>query len=338
MWKLLKESIRHYRKLIIACIIVTMLVYGVTQVMLTYYYHDIISNQDETRYNQCEISFSEPVAVSELSYVEDYCIQNIPDYDMSAYIVDEVDGFNIIAVKRGDEAKLCKDAEVLKADQAIVMSVFLPIFEEMYSGYIGIATSNVVVCGYTPLLVGAIVSVDSAKSEAVSSMVISCTKPITRSDMVKLKKAFKDINVDAHISYMTEFKWLLGNVEYYKVSVILGLGIVIFALLSIGILVSYMIQKQKKEIIVFMLCGANIRHLRQFYIGEYLFMQLLSLLLGCGAAFIMVRFMGIFEFNDVYVLPFILCIIISICCGLMEVITINRLLRKDINVQWRKLV
>lgn len=338
MWKLLKESIRHYRKLMIACIIVTMLVYGATQVMLTYYYHNIISNQDVERYNQCEISLKKPIAISELSHVEDYCIQNIPDYDMSAYVVDEVDGFNIIAVKQGDEAKLCKDAEVLKADQAIVMSVFLPIFEEMYSGYIGISTSNVVVCGCTPFFVGAIVSVEFVKSEAVSSMVISCTKPITHSDRVKIKKAFKEINVDAHISYMTEFKWMLGNVEYYKASVILGLGIVIFALLSIGILVSYMIQKQKKEIIVFMLCGANLRHLRRFYIGEYMFMQLLSLLFGCGAAFIMVRFMGIFEFNDVYALPFVFCIIISICCGLTGVIMINRLLRKDINVQWRKLV
>ncbi|MCM1171518.1 MAG: hypothetical protein NC393_05245 [Clostridium sp.] len=320
----------------IACIIVTMLVYGATQVMLTYYYHDIISNQDETRYNYCEISFTEPVVISELSHVESYCIHNIPNYDMSAYVVDEVDGFNIIAVKQGHEARLCKDVEVLKADEAIVMSVFFPIFDELYSGYKVIATSNVMVCGCRPFLVGAIITLESAESEAVSSMVISCTKPITHSDRVKIKKAFKDIDVD--ISYMTEFKWLLGNVEYYKASVILGLGIVIFALMSIGILVSYTIQKQKKEIIVFMLCGANIRHLRRFYIGEYMLMQLLSLLLGCGGAFIMERFMGIFEFNDVYVLPLILCIIISICCGLVEVMTINRLLKRDIIVQWRKLV
>lgn len=337
MRKILIESIKHYKKLMIACIIVTMLVYGATQVMLTYYYHDIISNQDEARYNQCEISFVEPITVGTLSWIEDYCTENIPDYDMSAYVVGEMAGVHVIAVKSGDEAKVCKDAKVLKADEAIVMPDFLPIFEEQYSGYGCIGTSNVMVCGCTPFFVGAVVSVKSAEQMSVGTMVIACTRPMTHSDRNKIKKAFKDRKIDCDVSYMTEFKWLLENVGFYKASVILGLGIVIFALLSIGILVSYMIQKQKKEIIVFMLCGANIKHLRQFYIGEYMIMQVISLLLGCGLAFILVRFAGIFEFHNVYVLPLIFCIMISVFCGLMGGIMINRLLKKDINTHWRKL-
>ncbi|MCM1398061.1 MAG: hypothetical protein NC225_01115 [Clostridium sp.] len=337
MRKILIESIKHYRKLMIACIIVTMLVYGATQVMLTYYYHDIISNQDEARYNQCEISIAEPITVDMLSWVEPFCTENISDYEMAAYVVDEMDGMYVIAVKSGDEAKICKDAKALEAGEAIVMSYFLPIFEAKYSGYRCIETSSVMVCGCTPFFVGAVVSAKSAETMSVGTMILACTRPMTHSDKSKIKKAFEGRNIDCDISYMTEFKWLLENVGFYKATVILGLGIVIFALLSIGILVSYMIQKQKKEIIVFMLCGANIKHLQRFYIGEYMIMQVISLFLGCGDAFILVRFVGIFEFHTVYVLPFIFCIMISVFCGLMGVIMINRLLKKDINTHWRKL-
>lgn len=335
MRRLLKKSIAYYKVIIIICIIVMSFVYAATQMILSYYYNDIISGQNLREYQSCEIYLSKPIKVKELQSFEQYCNKHIKGYKSSIYVIQEDSGYNNIAIQSKKE--IYKEIDELNSGEAIVNVDYLSKFHSQYPEYKCIKSNEVLVYGCTPLLVGSILPFRDVEDKNTLTVVVESTKVFKTRDYHSIKSQLKKIDKEAQMIYMTKRKWLRENLSYYKTMFILMIAVMIFTIASVGILVKYLLERQTKEMVVFLICGASSKQLKRYYFAEQGFMQMISLIVGNGIAIFLMKYVGVFEFTQIYIVPIFCCVSISLICSGMIIITIKKMLSKDIYTYWRRL-
>ena len=304
MWTIVKKSIYHHKANYFLCTIVLMLIYVLLQILINYYYNDTLSNQDEEVYRFCEVQFSKTLKYDEIQQLEQYCQRQIQGYRTTAYVWKDMQGMYTAAFS--DDV-----LEELKKEETFVY-------------------------GCSPFIVSEVVP--KTKLQSVQMVVVECKSKWKTDDLKDLKKQLKQMDKSVEIHYATKGRWIWNCLSYYHDMVLIMFAVWLFALTTVILLVEYLLESQREEITVFLMCGADIHFVRKFYGMEQICMQLVALFMGSFVTIICVYVVNIIEVKQFYFFPYLCSLGILILSLATSFVVIEKMLKKDICVFRRKKV
>lgn len=281
--------------------IITFFVYLASITIVLIFYNSILSNQDTERYRFCDIEFKIAVGNESFSKFEQYIEQNLTGVlNVSLLCKNNMGTYNLA------EKEILNDKD------------------------------DLVVYGAHPYIIEHGSDVNLEPNNLYNIVVVEFENNVSKKDIRLIKKYVKKLDKGADITYKNTGKWLWQNIEFYKYMVVMILGIVLFAVSSIILILRSWIEKEKKRIAVYILCGADNEFLRKHYIQNYFFVIAFSYIFALIIILTGSKFVIHIDNISECILPAFLGFIVACLNYLLFSFELKKQLSKNFMSLWRK--
>lgn len=303
----LQKGIKSHGALFGACVLASFILYTVTIIILMYYCSLILETEDRTRYCYYEAAFSQAVSFEELSHVETSLWQMFPDVLEAISYTDVLDGFMpVLIVHDGSEASVCGLDKDL-GDGAIVQPDMADAFALQYPGVQYQTDTKVMAYGSQPDFFAAIIPYDAVSDYVTGSekMMLRTKRPLKHGERKQLMGLLSEYISDCRLQYTNRMGWVMNGIRYTLIYVIFGICIYIYTMICNMLLLYQMIKQQKKELSVYLICGAPGGFIRNYLSLEILLTQMLAAVLSCIFAYFTMPLIPAIQVSHQYGLPYI---------------------------------
>lgn len=303
----LQKGIKNHRALFGACVLASFILYTVTIIILMYYCSLILETEDRARYCYYEASFPQAISFGELSRVEASLQQEFAGVLEAVSYTDVLDGFMpVLIVHSGGEAAVCGLDKDL-GDGAIVQPDMADAFALQYPGIQYQKETEVMAYGSQPDFFAAIISYDAVTDYVTGSekMMLRTKRPLKHRERKRLIRLLSEHISQCRLQYTNRMAWVMNGIRYTLFYVIFGICIYIYTMICNMLLLYQMIKQQKKELSVYLICGAPKGFIRNYLSLEILFTQMIAAVLSCIFAYFSMPLISAIQVSHQYALPYI---------------------------------
>lgn len=134
---------------------------------------------------------------------------------------------------------------------------------------------------------------------------IRTSRPLKHRERQSLMKILSDYISDYHMHYESRIRWLIHGMKYVAYYIIFSICIYIYTMICNIMLLYQMIKQQKKELSVYLRCGAPRGFIRRYLALEILIIQVIAVGFSCVCACFCIPLIPAIQVSHRFALPYV---------------------------------
>lgn len=330
MFVFLRNGIKGHKALFGGCVLASFILYMATLIILTYYCNIILKNEDADRYCYYDISLPNVISFEELDIFEAAVQQEFSGVVEAVCYTVTLDGFwDILIVPSGGEAVEC-GLDTVPEVGALVDPDMADDFHIQYPEIQYQTETKVIAYGCQPDFFSAIMLYEDAAEYFTGSgkMIIRMSRALKAGERRKLGKLLSKYVSGYEVNYVTRMGWIRQGISYCGYYIIFSICIYVYTLICIMMLLYQMMRQQRKEVLVYLACGANKGFLKKYMMLEVLLTQAAAAIISCICAYVCMPWISAIDVSRQFAIPY-LAVLISAVASLSTAVFVAGKYERD---------